>query len=127
VASTGTSKKDYQISDDLLDLLCDLYLQATGFYITHQRELLAEDPNQIKHNLARANGMGELLLQILKHLDKERINGRDIRRIVWQSLNGTFGSGTGSRGAGQETRRNRGSKTTGKTTFFSQRNEQSDD
>jgi hypothetical protein len=75
-----------------------LYLEASGVYHKQQRDLLKEDPEQIKYNLAVAHGMGECLQTILKRIPKEQTNGWD---FVRESILGTVRRGDSTEGRGR--------------------------
>ena len=116
--TTKKPDKQYAITEDLLDLLCDHYETMVAKYHHTQRNLLALPPEEVKTNLAVAHGMGECLLQILKHIPKEQINGNHRRHLLWIQITGTECRGDQSTGGAEETTDSRSRSVTGKKTFF---------
>lgn len=118
MASIDTSDKNYQISDDLLNVLIEIYEQALCTQLDQQLNLLQEDPDQIKYNLARAAGMGEMLRQLFRHVPKERIDGR---QHIRQSLFGSDRGGDQGRGGGGASSDTSSRPSKGTAAFFSTR------
>lgn len=117
MGSTDTSDKNYQISDDLLNVLIEIYEQALCIQLDQQLNLLQEDPNQIKYNLARAAGMGEMLRALFRHVPKERIDGRHIRSTLFGTKRGRDQGGGGGRASSDSSSR----PSKGNAAFFSTR------
>lgn len=103
-------KKNYYITDELLDVLCNRYLQAQCEMHEYRKRLLELPSEDVKTNLARAHGYGDMLKEVLNLIPnaEERMYGRDIRRSAWLSLFGT--ECRGSQGQGRTGTQAKGSR-----------------
>jgi len=98
--STEKSKGNkHFVSDDLLDILVQEYMEASGTHHKSQKDLLKQDPDTIKNNMLAAHGMGHMLLNILTRIPIEMVSKDPKRAFVYSQLTGvSIGSVSDTKG-----------------------------